>query len=96
MCGEKKHLLFILFSTINGKKILSLPEGKHFPFHGKCQSKSVCLQKQQNLDCAQRAVAVREGRKKTTHPQERPHPLLEVYPISFVLRGRNRIERKWG
>lgn len=55
---------------------------------------SLCLQKQQDLGYTQQTIAVREGRKEIAHPQETPHPSLEVNPICIVLRGRNKMERR--
>lgn len=81
--------------TTSGKKILSLPEEKDFPYHGKCQSRGVCLQKQQDLDTTHQAVAVSKGRKEIGNAQESPHPLLEENPICSVLKGRNKVERTW-
>lgn len=42
------------------------------------------------------AMAVKEGRKEIANLQESPHPSLEVNPFCTVLRGRNKMERKWG
>lgn len=95
MCDEKNYCFSFCSPSPVEKRILSLSEGKHFPFHGKCQSRSVCLQKQQDLDCTQQAVAVRKGRKEIANPQERPHPFLEGNTICSVLRGRMERKRGW-